>query len=77
MFGWPTVGAVGHPGAVTKSTVISIITNIALLGFLIAINQFTLINIAIVRVITEFILFITRFMSFLKYKNEFMCGEEV
>ena len=75
MFGWPTVGAIGHPNAVTISTVTSIIVNVLLLGVLIYIDGFTLINIAIVRVVTEFVLFLTRFISFMKYRNEFVCNE--
>lgn len=75
MFGWPTVGAIGHPNAVTISTVTSIIVNVLLLGVLIYIDGFTLINIAIVRVVTEFVLFLTRFISFMKYRNEFVYNE--
>lgn len=72
IFGWPTVGAIGDPKDVTKSTIISIILNIIMLIFLIIINKFTLTNIAIVRVLTEMILFLTRYRYFRKYKTEFV-----
>jgi len=70
--GWPTVGAIGYPEKVTKSTVISIIFNIVLLAVLVITNTFTLVNIAIVRVMTELVLFITRYRYVRKYKEEFV-----
>lgn len=70
--GWPTVGAIGRPEAVTKSTFISVCFNIVMLIFLILIDNFTLINIAIVRVLTELVLFLIRFCYLLKFKKEFV-----
>lgn len=60
MLGWPTLGAVGKTTETTKTTIYSILLNIVLLLVLIIFNKFTLINIAIIRVITEFFLFILR-----------------
>lgn len=72
LFGWPAVGAIGKPEKVTKSTVLSIIFNILCLILLIITNNFTLINIAIVRVLTEAVLFGIRFYYFTKYKKKFI-----
>lgn len=60
MLGWPTLGAIGKTKETTKSTLFSIILNIVLLTVLIITDSFTLVNIAIVRVITEFALFSIR-----------------
>ena len=71
IFGWPTLGAIDKAKQVTISTVIGVIANIAMLGLLIVINQFNLISIAIVRNITELVLFGTRFYFFNKNKKMF------
>ena len=71
ILGWPTLGAIGKNKETTLSTIISIIVNIVLLVILIITNSFTIINIAIVRVITEIILFGTRYYFFNKYKYLF------
>lgn len=71
LFGWPTLGAIGKTKETTFTTVVSIISYIIMLIFLLCINKFTLINIAIARSVTEFILFITRYIFYLKYKKLF------
>ena len=60
MLGWPTLGAIGKTKETTVSTVGSIIINLISLLILIVINRFTLVNIAIVRIITEISLFSIR-----------------
>lgn len=70
IFGWPTLGAIGKQREVTLSTVISLTCNIVLMIILIIINKFTLVNVAIIRVLTECVLFLTRFVFYLKNKNE-------
>ena len=72
MLGWPTLGSIGKTKETTMSTVVSMVGYILLLGLLIVTNSFTLINVAIVRSITEFILFGTRFLYFRKFKNLFV-----
>lgn len=74
IFGWPTLGAIDKVKEVTKSTVVGVVVNMVLLFLLLAINQFTLFNIAIVRNITEVVLFTIRYYFFNKYKKEF-CKE--
>lgn len=71
LFGWPTLGAIGKTKETTLSTVISIIAYIFMLGILLFINKFTLINLAIARSLTEFILFITRYMFYIRYRKLF------
>lgn len=71
LLGWPTLGAIGKTKQVTISTVIGITTNIVLLIGLIATNSFILINVAIVRDITEFVFFAIRLYFFKKYKYLF------
>ena len=71
LFGWPTLGSIGKTKETTTSTVIAIISYIIMLIILICINEFTLFNIAIVRSITEFILFVTRYVFYLKYRKLF------
>ena len=71
MFGWPTLGAIGKAKETTISTVTSIIVHIILLVALIIFNKFNLYTIAIVRCITEAVLFGMRYMYYRKYKNLF------
>ena len=71
IYGWPTLGVIGKTKETTISTVVSIVINIILLGILVLTNSFTLVNIAIVRTLTEVILFATRYIFYRKYKNLF------
>ncbi len=71
MCGWTTLGAIGKNKETTLSTVLSIVIHIILLIILVITNSFTLINIAIVRTITEIILFGTRYYFVKKYKYLF------
>lgn len=75
IFGWPTLGAIEKTKQVTISTVTGVTTNIVLLFILILMNKFTLINVAIVRNLTEMTLFIIRFYFVRKYRKLF-CIEE-
>lgn len=72
IFGWPSLGAIGKQKEVTVSTVITAIIQILGLFILIISNNFTLINIAVLRGITECILFAIRFRYLMKYKNDFV-----
>lgn len=71
IYGWPTLGVVGKTKETTMSTVISIVVHIILLGVLVLTNSFTLVNIAIVRTITEIVLFGTRYGFYRKYRKLF------
>lgn len=72
MIGWPLLGAIGMQRQVTISTVSSVLANIALIITLILIDKFTLISVAIVRVITELTLFIIRFVFYYKNRDKFV-----
>lgn len=74
MFGWPTLGAIEKAKETTISTVTSIVINIFLLVGLIITNNFNLYTIAIVRIITECVLFGMRYFYYRKYKELFCCG---
>lgn len=76
IYGWPTLGAIGKTKETTISTVTSIIIYIALLGVLILTDSFTLINVAIVRSVTEIVLFATRYSFFRKYKHLFSAEQD-
>lgn len=71
MFGWPVLGAIGKEREATFSTVCSVVLHIALLVLLIVTDTFTLMNIAIVRSVTEMVFFGIRFFFFRKYRNLF------
>ncbi|OUN16298.1 hypothetical protein B5G38_06090 [Gemmiger sp. An87] len=71
MFGWPVLGSIGKEREATFSTVCSVVLHIALLVLLIVTDTFTLINIAIVRSVTEMVFFGIRFFFFRKYRNLF------
>ena len=71
IYGWPTLGVIGKTNETTMSTVISIVVHIILLSILVLTNSFTLVNIAIIRTITEVVLFGTRYGFYRKYRKLF------
>jgi len=60
MYGWPTLGAMGKEKLTTLSTIIASVTQVAGIGMLILMNQFTVINLAILRGATECLFMATR-----------------
>lgn len=71
IYGWPVLGAIGKTKQATISTVTSVIVHILLLIILILTDSFTLVNIAIVRTLTEILLFSIRYYFCKKYKHLF------
>ena len=71
LLGWPTLGVINHQAEVTTSTVASTIFNLAALLALLFLDQLSLISVAIIRVITEFVLFLIRLHYFRKFRQEF------
>lgn len=71
LFGWPALGAIGKQKETTVTTVLTAAIQIIGLFILIMCGKFNLINIAILRGITECILFILRFWYVVKFKTEF------
>lgn len=68
LYGWPSLGAIGKEKSVTASTLLSVFIHITLLAILLITDNFTLINIAIVRSLTEVVLFLFRYYYTRKYK---------
>lgn len=71
LFGWPALGAIGRQKETTISTVITAFVQILGLVLLVISNNFTLLNIAILRGITEILLFVLRYRYVRKFRNEF------
>lgn len=69
LFGWPVLGAINKTSETTFSTIMAAIIQILLLLFIILTNQFTLLNIAYCRIISELSMFIIRFFYFKKYQK--------
>lgn len=71
MFGWPTLGAIGKAKETTVSTVVSVLFHGIMLFVLILAGSFSLTNIAIVRSLTDFLLFAVRYLFYRKYRYLF------
>ena len=72
MLGWPVLGAVGKEKQVTYTTVFTAVFQVVGLIVLIVFNLFDLMYIAVLRGISEFVLFITRYYFVKKYENDFV-----
>lgn len=71
LLGWPTLGAIGKINETTATTVITAILQILLIFLMIMFNKFTLINLAISRCTTEFVMLTSRAYLCFKYKQDF------
>ena len=71
LYGWPGLGAIDRSSQTTLTTFVAAIVQVFGLLLLIFFGNFTLINIAILRGISEFCLFASRFGFCLKYRKEF------
>lgn len=71
LVGWPTLGAIGKIKEVTLTTVFTAILQIVGLIVLITINQFEVIQIALLRGATEFFMLMSRSIICLKNKDKF------
>ncbi len=71
LFGWPCLGAIGKQKQTTLSTIIAAGVQITGLGLLLAIGQFNLVAIAILRGVTEAALFGVRLGYCIQYRKEF------
>lgn len=69
MIGFPLLGAMGKVKETSLSTVYSSVFHVGGLFFLIIFNRLNIINVAILRSLTEFIFLIIRLFWVLKYKN--------
>lgn len=71
LFGWPTLGALGRAKEVTITTIITALSQILGLLILIAIGKFDLIEIALLRWMTELLMLICRVGFCVKFRKEF------
>ena len=71
LLGWPALGVVGRVKETTVSTVISAVFQCAGLALLIVTNRFTIINLALLRCATEFVLMALRVGWCIRYRREF------
>lgn len=76
VYGWPTLGAIGKVNETTLSTIIAAVAQVAGLLVLIVINKFTLVNLAILRGGTEFILMAVRMVIAYKNRNLFQSDNQ-
>jgi len=74
LHGWPCLGAIEKNKEVTNTTVISMSYNIFAMVILAMVNRFTLQTLALVRVSTEILMFLTRYYYCVKYKSLFRGG---
>lgn len=72
IFGWPSLGAIGKVKETTYSTITASLFQIIAVTLLMAIGKLTLLSMALLRSITELIMFLIRFFYFNKYKKEFI-----
>ena len=71
LFGWPALGAIGKQNETTLTTVLTAIIQIVGLFLLVLLKKFNLINIALLRGFTEFLLFIFRLLYVIKFRKVF------
>lgn len=71
LYGWPVLGAIGKQREVTITTVSAAMFQSIGLFFLFLFNSFTLFNIALLRCVTEGVLFVLRYSYFKKFKYLF------
>ena len=72
IIGWPGLGAINKQKSLTYTTIITSLIHIIGLIFLGITRNFNLINIAIMRSVTEFFLFFFRFLLLKHFRNEFI-----
>ena len=71
IYGWPALGALEKTKEVTITTIATAVLQVVGLLLLAAFNQFTLINLALLRGGTEFFMLVTRSLYCWKFRSEF------
>lgn len=71
LFGWPTLGAIEKTKQVTITTVLTAVFQVLGLLVLLAVGQFGLITVAVLRGLTELVLLSSRSVYCYKYRKEF------
>lgn len=71
LFGWSTLGPIGKTKQTTMTTLVTAIAQVAGLAVLILGNRFTLVNIALLRCATEFLMLSLRLGLCIRYRKEY------
>lgn len=71
IYGWPTLGAIGKVKETSATTIIAVIFQLAAIIICILNNGLTLMNMAVIRSLTEIVLFVGRFSVYCKYRSLF------
>ena len=72
LFGWPVLGAIGKTKETTITTIICAAVQVLGLVILLALKQFSLFNLALLRAATDLLMFVLRLGVCLKHKKEFI-----
>lgn len=72
LYGWPALGAIDKNKETTITTATAASIQVIGLVILLIANQFTLINVAVVRAATECMLFTLRYMYYRRYRDHFV-----
>lgn len=71
LFGWSSLGPIGKTRQTTMTTVVTAVVQAAGLVLLIGVNAFTLLNIALLRCATEFLMLSLRVGLCIRYRKEY------
>ena len=77
LYGWPTLGSIGKVRETSFTTLLAAMCQIIGLVVLIVIDQFNLLNLALLRFISELVLFGSRALITYKNKRLFKAGIDV
>lgn len=72
LFGWPVLGAIGKTRQTTLTTIVAAAAQVLGLGLLLALDQFTMFNLAMLRAATDLLMFLLRAGCCWKYRREFV-----
>lgn len=76
LFGWPCLGAINKQKQVTFSTITAAVVQIVILVLMIIFDKFTLLNVALVRIISEICLCSIRVFFCVKHRGEFTAAKK-
>lgn len=71
LYGWPALGAIGKSKETTTTTVLTVVLQVAGLVILLVIGKFKVVNLALLRGVTEACMFAMRFIYVRKFREEF------
>lgn len=71
IFGWPTLGAIGKVKETTRTTVSSVLFQITAIILVAVTGKISLYNVAVIRSLTEIVLFVLRYRYYRIFRTEF------